>query len=256
MQGCKYSCLCAGTDVLVHADRVVPALAWRKVDRLGNLDIRCPDISQAFMGLHEAAIYSWVVPQDSLSPSTMDAGQDIEETVAPYAYPTTSPPSIGSDSPRESNNATFNDPKPISVVAEPPSGPIKSSIGEPQTPDNAYDVRSAVSNLSGPAAHPSAFAQNNPTIQQLTVQNPIQDSYHERDPGVVAPNERVGTPCAEFSPPSSAVSALSGAPCKLIRIPTPAGQVEGRHTPEGIHKKVTLADQVGVELSATFSVLS
>ncbi|XP_026194519.1 uncharacterized protein LOC34619458 [Cyclospora cayetanensis] len=67
-----------GTDVLTHADRVVPRLGWRKVDRLGNLDIKNPDITQAFMCLHEAAIYSWVVPEEEEDKEEED-GADEEE---------------------------------------------------------------------------------------------------------------------------------------------------------------------------------
>ncbi|KEP66378.1 UNVERIFIED_CONTAM: Na+/H+ exchanger NHE1 [Hammondia hammondi] len=51
-----------GTDVLVYADKVVPALGWRKVDRLGNLNLKAPDISVALSCLHEASFNTWVVP--------------------------------------------------------------------------------------------------------------------------------------------------------------------------------------------------
>ncbi|KFG33991.1 Na+/H+ exchanger NHE1, partial [Toxoplasma gondii GAB2-2007-GAL-DOM2] len=50
------------TDVLVYADKVVPALGWRKVDRLGNLNLKAPDISVALSCLHEASFNTWVVP--------------------------------------------------------------------------------------------------------------------------------------------------------------------------------------------------
>lgn len=64
--------------MLTHADRVVPKLGWRKVDRLGNLDIKCPDIMQAFMSLHEAAIYSWVVPSEQFRNEYGDGDGDGE----------------------------------------------------------------------------------------------------------------------------------------------------------------------------------
>ncbi|KAL8271771.1 hypothetical protein Esti_004280 [Eimeria stiedai] len=68
-----------GTDVLAHADRVVPKLGWRRVDRLGNLDIKCPDITQAFMSLHEAAIYSWVVPSEQFQDEGRDHDMDTSK---------------------------------------------------------------------------------------------------------------------------------------------------------------------------------
>ncbi|PFH37939.1 hypothetical protein BESB_002800 [Besnoitia besnoiti] len=51
-----------GTDVLVHADKVVPVLGWGKVDRLKNMNLKVPDISVAFSCLHDASFNTWVVP--------------------------------------------------------------------------------------------------------------------------------------------------------------------------------------------------
>ncbi|KAL8433159.1 hypothetical protein Efla_002350 [Eimeria flavescens] len=113
-----------GTDVLTHADRVVPRLGWRKVDRLGNLDIRCPDITQAFMSLHEAAIYSWVVPTDQLE----EEEQKEEEKPAEEEGRDRRTEHRGSVSPRAAEDR--NQPRAVSSSSSPYAAAPESAAAE------------------------------------------------------------------------------------------------------------------------------
>eukprot|EP00921_Rhytidocystis_pertsovi_P005017 GHVQ01008684.1.p1 GENE.GHVQ01008684.1~~GHVQ01008684.1.p1 ORF type:complete len:934 (-),score=97.85 GHVQ01008684.1:1391-4192(-) len=51
--------LFAETDAIKHADKVVPILGWRKLDKRGKLSIKAPNISEAFRDISDESMGRW-----------------------------------------------------------------------------------------------------------------------------------------------------------------------------------------------------
>eukprot|EP00922_Rhytidocystis_sp_ex-Travisia-forbesii_P064018 GHVS01095197.1.p1 GENE.GHVS01095197.1~~GHVS01095197.1.p1 ORF type:complete len:1064 (-),score=89.63 GHVS01095197.1:186-3377(-) len=65
-----------GTDVLRHADRIVPVLGWRKLNKRGNLSIKTPSIHDVFKDISDDVVGRWnqfvTAPPDPVESTTPD----------------------------------------------------------------------------------------------------------------------------------------------------------------------------------------
>ncbi|KAL8437038.1 hypothetical protein ACSSS7_001288 [Eimeria intestinalis] len=225
-----------GTDVLAHADRVVPKLGWRKVDRLGNLDIKCPDITQAFMSLHEAAIYSWVVPSEQFQEEDRDDDLDTSkpsEKAAPAPATPAAPAAGAAPAPGQGGEGDRQRKEPSSSSSPAVALPRTASRGPPPPPPPpappaaapaAAGADAAVGGPSGAPEKASSLSAAAPTAAASSSSGAASRSHHmspAHPSGVGGVNLKRGgsegrdreTLYAEADVSPSGLSSLDGSRC-------------------------------------------